>query len=401
MEVAPFSLPPLCDDYWVEPYDATIVAAQSRERVKEYAKQRQLDIAAELSDITADEYQEDIIDCMEEMEAKTLPDVASIELQSEIQWYMRPYLLDFLIEAHGAFQLLPETLFLSINLLDRYCSKRVVYKKHYQLIGCASLLVAAKYGDNKNKVPTVLELKSMCCSLYHEGAFIDMEWHLLLTLEYVIGHPTVDSFLQLHLVDSPCNEPVVEQMALYISEVAMYHKEFIGTPPSVIARSALTLAGLILDRAPFPGQADWASSPDYPTIFTLSHKLVQPSAILVRKYASDQCSAVSLLLDEFLAQKASVAKTHATPTPPRQAAMNPPPVPAKTYDTPSKRRCAMGAPNGYVTPPITPVGGHGVWHQGNKTSFTALPPTNCPPTPSPLRSIRTIPQWQHYQGGAF
>ncbi|KAI9715240.1 MAG: hypothetical protein M1812_006051 [Candelaria pacifica] len=400
MEPAPFSLPPLCDSYWVDPYDAAIVASHSRERVKEYAKQRQVVIAAELSDITADEYQEDIIDCMEEMEARTLPDVASIELQSEIQWFMRPYLLDFLTEAHGAFQLLPETLFLTINLLDRYCSKRVVYKKHYQLVGCAALLVAAKYGDNKNKVPTIIELKSMCCSLYEEAAFIDMEWHLLLTLDYVIGHPTVDGFLQLYLVDSPCNEPVVEQMALYISEVAMYHKEYIGILPSVIARSALYLAGLVLNRTPFPSQAHWTSTPYSHIIYSLSHKLTQPSAIVVRKYASNQCSAVSLLLDEFLARQASIAKTHAPPTPPRYPTINPPPVPAKNYVTPSKRRCVMGAPNGYDTPPETPVGGHGVL-QGIKGNFSALPPTACPPTPSPLRTHRTIPQWQQYQGGAF
>jgi hypothetical protein len=68
-------------------------------------------------------------------------------MQREIQWFMRPYLIDFLIEAHSAFSLLPETLFLTVNLLDRYCSKRVVYKQHYQLVGCAALLIAAKYGD--------------------------------------------------------------------------------------------------------------------------------------------------------------------------------------------------------------------------------------------------------------
>ena len=69
---------------------------------------------------------------------------------------MRPYLVDFLIEAHAAFQLLPETLFLAVNLLDRYCSKRVVYKRHYQLVGCAALLIAAKYGDRKEMAAVYL-----------------------------------------------------------------------------------------------------------------------------------------------------------------------------------------------------------------------------------------------------
>ena len=110
---------------------------------------------------------------------------------------MRPYLLDFLVEAHAAFQLLPETLFLAVNLLDRYCSRRVVYKRHYQLVGCAALLISAKYGDKKDRVPTVRELKSMCCALYDDEMFTQMEWHVLQTLNWAVGHTTVDAFLQM------------------------------------------------------------------------------------------------------------------------------------------------------------------------------------------------------------
>src|SRR3978361_100861 len=116
-----------------------------------------------------------------------MPDINSIEIQTEIQWYMRPYLLDFLLEAHHAFQLLPETLLLAVNLLDRYCSKRIVYKRHYQLVGCAALLIAAKYGDRKERVPMIRELKSMCCSLYDEDMFTQMARHVFNSVEVVIG----------------------------------------------------------------------------------------------------------------------------------------------------------------------------------------------------------------------
>lgn len=60
---------------------------------------------------------------MKNMEEQIMPDIASLEIQTEIQWFMRPYLLDFLLEAHHAFRLLPETLHLAVNLLDRYCSR--------------------------------------------------------------------------------------------------------------------------------------------------------------------------------------------------------------------------------------------------------------------------------------
>lgn len=51
--------------------------------------------------------------------AVILADVASIDIQQEIQWFMRPFIVDFLVKAQAAFQLLPETRFLAVNLLDR------------------------------------------------------------------------------------------------------------------------------------------------------------------------------------------------------------------------------------------------------------------------------------------
>ncbi|EGU71894.1 hypothetical protein HZS61_003338 [Fusarium oxysporum f. sp. conglutinans] len=138
----------------------------AREAARMMARQRQDIIGVELSRLAGYEYLEDIMQHMREMEDETLPDVSLIDMQDDIQWFMRPYLIDFLIEAHAAFGLPPETLFLTVNLLDRYCSKRVVYKQHYQLVGCAALLIAAKYCDKKDRVPQIHELNNMCCGLY-------------------------------------------------------------------------------------------------------------------------------------------------------------------------------------------------------------------------------------------
>ncbi len=242
---------------------------------------------------------------------ETLADVASIDIQSEIQWFMRPYLLDFLIEAHSAFSLIPETLFLTINLLDRYCSRRIVYKKHYQLVGCAALLIAAKYGDRKEHVPTIKELRCMCCSLYDDEMFTQMEWHVLQTLGWAIGHPTVDSFLQLALEDLP-SDPEVENMARYISEIAMFSKDFVSKRPSDMARCSLTLARYVLDR-PQASPSDWVSKYESQTLITLSQQLHRPSSILSRKYAVGKCARVSITLEAFLARQASIARYYSTP----------------------------------------------------------------------------------------
>lgn len=275
---------------------------------------------------------------------------------------MRPYLLDFLIEAHTAFQLLPTTLFLTVNLLDRYCSKRVVYKRHYQLVGCAALLIAAKYGDKKDRVPTIKELKSMCCSLYDDDMFIQMEWHVLQTLGWTIGHPTVDSFLQVAVMDSPY-EPEVEHLALYILEIGLFHREFVSKLPSDFARASLALSRCILNR-PQPRHTEWASQYDSMTLVGLSQQLHQPSQVLARKYSSAHYSRVSKLLEHFLARQASIA-SYIPPSPPSEV-----PAASKPYNgeiglaTPQKNTHVSDMANGYLTPPITPEN-EAFAHSGN------------------------------------
>lgn len=263
---------------------------------------------------------------------------------------MRPYLLDFLIEAHSAFGLLPETLFLSINLLDRYCSKRIVYKKHYQLVGCAALLIASKYGDRKERVPMIRELKNMCGSQYDEDMFTQMEWHVLQTLGWVIGHPTIDSFLQIAL-DGANYDSEVEHMACYISEIALFHREFVAKRPSDMARASLTLARCILNRRQ-PDRSEWAAKCDPQTLISLSQQLHRPTAVVSRKYASSHLSQVSITLESFLARQASISRSYEMPpSPPRQTSTEKAGPVNPALITPQKGQ----HPNhGYLTPPITP-----------------------------------------------
>ena len=307
---------------------------------------------------------------------------------------MRPYLLDFLIEAHGAFALLPETLFLTVNILDRYCAKRVVYKRHYQLVGCASLLIAAKYGDYKERVPTIRELGNMCCSLYDEEMFTQMEWHVLQTLNWAIGHPTVDSFLQIAL-DGYKGDSEVEYMACYVSEIALFHKDFIGTAPSDVARASLALSRIILGR-PQASHFNWAVDYDPSTLVSLSQHLHRPSQVLSRKYASALLCRVSTTLESFLTQHAAIARGYVTPpTPPcevpssfgdKPISNNAVPDP---FRTPEKFQYPANMPHGCPTPPETPTEDY---FAGSNPAF------RCPTTPTPVgKQLASYPYRPHHQ----
>lgn len=372
---------PIKDEtFFVDSEESTLPRITAREAAKMLARNRQEMIATELSRLASEEYLEDIMRHIRHMEDETLPDVNLIDMQREIQWFMRPYLIDFIVEAHAAFTLLPETLFLTINLLDRYCSKRVVYKQHYQLVGCAALLIAAKYGDKKDRVPQINELNNMCCGLYDAGMFTQMEMHVLNTLEWNIGHPTVDFFSQL-IVAEERDDREVEHMAAYISEIALYHRDFVSTKPSTMARASLALARAILSR-PEINDGEWDHT-DNVTLLTLSQNLHQPSPTLSRKYASAHLSCVSAKLTDFLARHAASINNSrlvdSRASPPCESA-----VATDVYSTPQKGMGAVpGVADGYMTPPITPDGAcFGANGPAAKGVYQPLPP-RCPVTPTP------------------
>lgn len=296
---------------------------------------------------------------------------------------MRPYLLDFLIEAHGAFQLLPETLFLTVNLLDRYCSKRVVYKRHYQLVGCAALLIAAKYGDKKERVPTIQELKSMCCMIYDEDMFLQMEWHVLSTLDWTIGHPTMDSFLRLAVKDD-VHDPEGENLTLYILEIALFHREFVPRKASTLALSALALARHILGR-PQARPNEWASDYCHQTLLDLCQKIHQPSNIVSRKYASARYSRVAQLLERHLARQIVVPMAQSPIVSIKPTSFGEKQSPSVQFGLSTPQKPQPGSStmfHGYPTPPETPEDEYFGMQQkalpvGQTMDFMA------PPTPSP------------------
>lgn len=60
---------------------------------------------------------------------------------------MRSILVDWLVYVHLKFKLQPETLFMAINLIDRYLSKNTIMRNKLQLVGVASLFIASKFEE--------------------------------------------------------------------------------------------------------------------------------------------------------------------------------------------------------------------------------------------------------------
>ncbi|KAF9095530.1 hypothetical protein BGX23_000385 [Mortierella sp. AD031] len=219
-----------------------------------------------------------------------------MDLQPELTWDLRPLLVDFLIEIHNHFNLQPETLYLALNMMDRYLSKRVVYKKHYQLVGMTSLWISSKYEDSKEKLPSVSQLCKLCSNTYDEAAFITMERHILKTLDYSLGHPTAEAFLKKDLEMSGQDDQVLKHVAQFLMELTMFQRCFLSFGSSTIAASALLLARSIC-RKQFV-------APNDPNVFTciqyLDNSLTNVSKTVHEKYARSRLSQASIVVKEWV-----------------------------------------------------------------------------------------------------
>ncbi|KAF9162211.1 hypothetical protein DFQ26_003750 [Actinomortierella ambigua] len=242
------------------------------------------------------EYKDEIFQYMKQMERETMPVPEHMDLQPELTWDLRPLLVDFLIEIHNHFHLQPETLYLAMNMMDRYLSKRVVYKKHYQLVGMTSLWISSKYEDSKEKLPSVSQLCKLCSNTYDEAAFITMERHILKTLDYNLGHPTAEAFLKKDLEFSGTDDTGVRHVAQFLMELSLFQRCFLSFGSSTIASAALFLArNICRKQIVIPTDTNVFSCIQY-----LDNSLTNVSKTVHEKYARTRLSNASVVVKDWV-----------------------------------------------------------------------------------------------------
>lgn len=76
------------------------------------------------------------------------------------------------LQVHDKFELMKETLFLTINLIDRFLSQQTVVRKKLQLVGLVALLLACKYEEVS--VPVVGDLILISDKAYTRKEVLEM-----------------------------------------------------------------------------------------------------------------------------------------------------------------------------------------------------------------------------------
>eukprot|EP00536_Pseudo-nitzschia_multiseries_P016570 jgi/Psemu1/328274/estExt_fgenesh1_pg.C_11510001 len=169
--------------------------------------------------------------------------------QPNINESMRCILVDWLIEVHYKFKLFPETLYLTINVLDRFLAqtKEIIMKRDLQLVGVTALLVSAKYEEMY--VPELRDLTYICDGAYTEAKILRMEENILKTLNYNVTVPTPHTFL-VRFLKAAHADKLMAQLSCFLLDGTLLSLENLTCQwrPSQLAAAAILLARRQLGR---------------------------------------------------------------------------------------------------------------------------------------------------------
>ncbi len=244
---------------------------------------------SEVDDIDADdredcfqclEYIDDIFDMLFAKEAQDKPNPGYIDLQKELNYKMRGILVDWMVDVGVNFNLLSETVFLGVRMMDIFLSKKQVSRARMQLVGIAAMVIASKFEEVRT--PYLEDWIWISAEAYNREQIIRMERIMLETLDYNMGTPTPLHFLRrfskvrptnkhpsilmfnqtcesfinaftwflIHQQKAAKSDSKTHTLSKYLTELTLPDYNMLSFPPSVIAASAVYLARLMMNKTP-------------------------------------------------------------------------------------------------------------------------------------------------------
>ena len=113
---------------------------------------------------------------------------------------MRRILIDWVVDVDKKFRLKTKTLFMTVNLIDRYLEKRQILKQNFQLLGITCLLMASKYEEIYP--PPLGEYTYVCADAYIDKDLKKMEGDILNALDFDLVFSSSWELWEMYTVES-------------------------------------------------------------------------------------------------------------------------------------------------------------------------------------------------------
>ncbi|ANM61005.1 CYCLIN B2;4 [Arabidopsis thaliana] len=239
----------------IEMQDSNDIDAEVEESVMD------IDSCDKNNPLSVVEYINDIYCFYKKNECRSCVPPNYMENQHDINERMRGILFDWLIEVHYKFELMEETLYLTINLIDRFLAvHQHIARKKLQLVGVTAMLLACKYEEVS--VPVVDDLILISDKAYTRTEILDMEKLMANTLQFNFCLPTPYVFMRRFLKAAQSDKKL-ELLSFFMIELCLVEYEMLQYTPSQLAASAIYTA-----QSTLKGYEDWSKTSEFHSGYT-------------------------------------------------------------------------------------------------------------------------------------
>ncbi len=171
-----------------------------------------------------------------------------MQLPTEVKDTSRAFLVEWIIDVHRKFRLMPETLYVTVFLIDQFLSLQQIKKSQLHILGVTSLLIATKYEEIYP--PELKDLLQVSENKFSRAEVLKMELDMLSVLQFQVQVPTsyrfLERFRKLSLVTA--NDDKMFFFAQYLQEIALLDASLLKYRSSEIAAASLILAARNLKK---------------------------------------------------------------------------------------------------------------------------------------------------------
>ncbi|KAL4064511.1 cyclin-like protein [Scleroderma citrinum] len=208
------------------------------------------------------EYADEIFKYMSDLEDDVMPNPDYMEAQNEITWAMRQTLVDWLLQVHLRWHMLPETFWIAINIVDRFLTRRVVSLTKLQLVGVTAMFIAAKYEEIL--APSVDEFVFMTENGYTKEEILKGERIVLQTLDFKVSQYCSPYSWMRRISKADDYDIQTRTLGKFLAEITLLDHRFLRCKPSLISAVAMYSARKMLG-------GDWNAAFVFYSGFTAEH----------------------------------------------------------------------------------------------------------------------------------
>ena len=168
----------------------------------------------------------------ENQELNPKPVHTYMKSQKEINDQMRSILVDWIIDVHHKFGFTDETLFMTIIIIDRYCSSEQISRIKYQCLGITALMIACKHEEIN--VPKVEDFIYITDNAYTKEEVFKMENDVLSKLKFELLYPSPIKFYEYLSLNFNFSKKY-HMLGKYLMETFLLDLKWLKYKPSIIS----------------------------------------------------------------------------------------------------------------------------------------------------------------------